>query len=161
MATATILLPVLAASGDVTDPPGLGFSTNGRPYLIFDASTDWLCMWTFRTPADYASALTLKYQYTMATATTGNIVVQCEVMAAADNVDVQTDSYDTANSSGAVAVPGTAGLIDDQSLTLTNADSVAAGSHCVIRFRRDADNVSDTATGNMRLWAASLEYTTT
>jgi hypothetical protein len=58
-------------------------------------------------------------------------------------------------------VPGTAEHIDQISLALSNADSMAAGDYCALKFRRDADNGSDTATGDLKVWAAEMRYTTT
>jgi len=161
MATATVLLPLLGASLDETNPPGVTW-TNQRPKLLFDAATDEIAYWTFRLPADYSSALTLKFQYSMASATSGNVIIACQVMAVtdADAQDMDTDSYDTVNTSAATAVPGTAGYLDEISLTLTNADSAAAGDYVAVKVSRDANNASDTATGDLELWAASIEYTT-
>jgi len=96
----------------------------------------------------------------MASATTGTVMLSCEVMAVTDGdaAAVDTDSYDTINNSSAKTVPGTVGYLDEISLTLTNADSVAAGDWVAIKLRRDASGGS--ATGDLELIAASLEYTT-
>ena len=83
-----------------------------------------------------------------------------EVMAVTDGEDVDTDSFDTANASAETTVPGTAGLMDEISITLTNADSLAAGDYVAVRLSRDADNAGDDASGDLELWAFSLEYTT-
>jgi len=162
MATGTIPLPVESAVPDATNPPGKSYF-NSKPQWLFDDTTDEILHWTFRMPENYASGLTLKCQYKMASATTNEVIVACEVMAVSDGdaQDVDADSYDTANTSSAATVPGTAGYLDEVSLTLTNADSVAAGDFTAIKFRRDADNVGDDATGDMELIALSLEYTTT
>jgi len=42
------------------------------------------------------------------------------------------------------------------SITLTNADSVAAGDYVRIAINRDADNGSDTATGDAYLLAVEV-----
>ena len=129
--------------------------------LLFDASTDEIIHKRFRLPTDYSSGATLKLQFSMASATSGNVVWAAEVWAItpADAADSDTTSYDTANSV-TEAVPGTAGYLDEASITLTNADSMAAGDLVTIRIRRDADNASDTAAGDAELRAISLEYTT-
>lgn len=159
MATGTVLLPTLGAELDDTNPPGVSF-VSSRRMLLFDADTDEIIYYTFRMPQDYSSAPVLKFQYSMASATSGNVIVGCEVMAVTDGEAVDSDSYDTVNTSSATAVPGTAGLMDEISLSLSNADSVAAGDYVALKIRRDADNASDTATGDLEYWGAALEYTT-
>lgn len=161
MATASILLPIPPIF-DNTAPAGLGFF-NSKPRILFDDTTDEIIHWTLRMPQNYASAPVLKLQYSMASATTGNVIVACQVMAVSDGdaAAVDTDSYDTVNTSAATAVPATAGYMDEISLTLTNADSLAAGDFAALKMSRDANNASDTATGDLELVAASLEYTTT
>ena len=161
MATGQINLSIPPQMYDATNPPGLEFTAAGRPYLTFQDTTDELCIWTFRMPANYSSAPVAKIQYSMATATTLEVIVAVEIMAVSDGEDVDTDSYDTANTSAATTVPGTAGLMDEITLTLTNADSLAAGDYVSVRFRRDANNAGDDATGDLELWAIALEYTTT
>ena len=160
MATATILLPVNIANLNAASPPGLEWE-NSRPQLLFDDTTPEICYWTFRWPADYLSGPILKVQYKMDTATSGTVEFEASVMAVSDgdSANVDTDSYDTANS-GSATVPGSTGYLDEISITLTNADSVAAGDFVSIRLARDADDgTNDTATGDCEVIAASLEYT--
>jgi hypothetical protein len=157
--TGTINLPIEGGSHDDTAPAGRD-SFNSKPRLLFDDTTDEFHHYTFRMPENYSSGLTLKAQYSMASATSGNVIIAAQVMALSDgdSAAVDSDSYDTANTSSATAVPGTAGYIDEISLTLTNADSVAAGDWVAIKVYRDADNASDTATGDLEMIALSLEY---
>lgn len=159
MATGTYSLPI-PGDFDATVPPGLEFQNN-IPVLLFDDTVDEICYWRFRVPVDYASAPVLKVLYSMASATTLEVIIGAELWSNADGEDAGAESYDTVNTSAATTVPGTAGLQDSISLTLTNNDSMAAGEKLTIRFRRDADNAGDDATGDMELLAASLEYTTT
>lgn len=161
MATGTIKLPI-PGNFDSTNPPGFS-RFNSKPQLLFDDTTDEIIHWTMRLPANYASAPVLKLQYKMASATTGNVVVACAIMAVSDGdaANVDTDSYDTVNTSAATAVPAVAGYLDEISLTLTNFDSGVAGDFLAIKFSRDANNASDTATGDLELIAATLEYATT
>lgn len=160
MATGTVLLSIPPSAYDATNPPGLRFEDH-RWELLFDDTTDELCYWTFRLPQDYASAPVLKLQYKMSSATTAEVMIRAAVMAVSDGdaADVDTASFDTDNTSAATTVPGTAGHLDEISLTLTNADSMAAGDLVTLRLARDADNVGDDATGDMEVVAASLEYT--
>lgn len=164
MAIATILLPLLAASPDASNAPAVGF-VSGRPYLSFDASTDEIVTWAFRLPQNYASGAALKIQWGGVASVTATHTVfwGCEVMALTPDTDgdPDTDSYDTINTVSDDILGTTAGRLQECSLTLTNADSMAAGDYVSLRFRRDADNASDDLTEDARLWAVALEYTTT
>jgi len=154
----TIILPVLPSGFDGTAPAGIAFE-NSIPHMLFDDTTAEGAYWTFRMPADYSSALTMKLVYSMASATTGTIEFEVSVWAITDGEATGTESYDTVNN-GSETVPATAGLSSDLSITLTNADSVAANDLVMIRVFRDADDgTNDTATGDLELRAVSLEYT--
>jgi len=161
MATGTILLPVQAAKLPATNSARIDAAENNWR-LLFDASTDQACCWQFRLPVNYSSSPVLKIQYSMNSAISGAVYFQVSVMAVTDGdaANINTDSYDTANS-GNATVPGTAGYLDEISISLTNADSMAAGDYVKINVNRDADNASDTATGDAEVVAISLEYTTT
>ena len=129
---------------------------------LFDASTQEWIWFSFQMPGDYASAPVLNIIYKMASATSGNIILAAVIAAqtGGDSADVDAIAGDTVNTSSAIAVPGTAGHIDTETLALTNADSLAAGDFVVLGFSRDADNGSDTASGDMELIALTLSYTT-
>lgn len=162
MATGTLHLPIPANGVDGTNPPGMLYE-NDQWCLLFNDTTDEICMWTFRAPTNYASAPVLKLTYKMDSATTGAVNAGCEVRATADGEDPASSAYDTINYSGTTTVPGTAELLDSLSITLTNADAMAAGELVTLKTRRDADGTSgnlDDATGDMKLVAASFEYTT-
>ena len=104
-------------------------------------------------------ALTLVVTYRMASATTGNVILNAAVEAISDGDATDTDaasSFDTVNASATTAVPGTAGYIDQISITLTNADSAAVADMLRISLSRDADNGSDTATGDLEVLAVEF-----
>ncbi len=153
----TVVLSVPPQGFDATNPAGLEY-TNALPHLLYDDTTSELVYWVFRLPSDFSSAPLLKVQYTMASATTGTFGVSVSIMAVSDGdaADVDTESYDTANSPSASTVPGTAGHLDEISVTLTNADSMAAGDLLFIKLAR---NIADTATGDAEVRAISFEYT--
>lgn len=75
----------------------------------------------------------------------------------ADTLDMEaTASWAAANS--ADMVPGsTAGDLVSISITLTNADSIAAGDTFRIGIRRDTDHANDTATGDACILACELK----
>lgn len=160
MPTGTILLPIPAHAADPTNPPGLSFTAANRPYLTFDGTTDELCLWTFRLPQDYASGLTVKAQYSMATATANNVAIRTEVMAIADGEDIDTDNFSAVEASADATVPGTAGLMDEISEAL-GTPTLAAGDYICLRFGRENATSGTNASGDMEVWAVSLEYTTT
>lgn len=130
--------------------------------LLYDAATDeWAC-WAFRMPADYASGPVLKIQYKMASATSGDVVWAGSLAAVTDgeSTDIDAKVFATAQTV-TVTVPGTAGFLDEASLTMTtSADSVAAGDFVVVRIARNGSSGSDTATGDAEFIAGSLTYTT-
>ena len=107
----------------------------GHWKLLADTTTHEYAGWQRRIPASYSSGLISKIQYTMASATSGTIELEIDMMCTSDgdSADINTLSFDTVNSSGGVTVPGTAGHLDEISITLTNNDSVAAGDLCFIK----------------------------
>lgn len=173
MATGTILLPIGAAnlpdgSANNAAPALLRVKSSAgapTPYflqLAFDAATQEQCCWSLRMPADYASALTMKVLYKMASATSGGVVIEGRAGAVTgdDSTDVDALDFDSANASGTSAVPGTAGYLKEISLTLTNADSVAAGDFMVVFLARSVAAGGDDATGDMEVVSVALTYTT-
>lgn len=173
MATGTILLPIGAAtlpdgSANNAAPAIQRVKSSAgapTPYFLqaaFDAATVEQMMWSFRMPQDYVSAPVLRVQYKMASATSGNVVIEGRVAAVSDGdaQDVDANGFDSANTSSVTAVPGTAGYLDEISLALANSDSLAANDFVIVYLARDADHASDTATGDMEVVAVSLEYTT-
>ena len=131
--------------------------------LLFDAGTQEWAYFSFQMPGDYASAPVLELIFKMASATSGNVIFASIIAAqtGGDSADVDAIAGDTVNTSSGVAVAGTAGYPTRTTLALTNADSLAANDFIVLGVSRDADNGSDTATGDLELIAASLSYTTT
>lgn len=132
--------------------------------LLFDASTEEWCCWAFRMPADFASALACKVQYKMASATSGDVIWATQVAAISDGdaTDADTKAFAATANTVTVTVPGTAGHIDEASITMTsNIDNLTAGDYVVLRLARDADAGGDTATGDAELIAVALTYTTT
>jgi hypothetical protein len=157
MATTRAILTPESAHFPASNFPQLALS-NSRPVLAFDADTDETAYWTLIAPQGLTGTMTLVLSCAAASATTGSVYFQAavEAITPADAVDTDaTTSFDTANS-GNAAVPGTAGYLFSISITLTNADSVAASDYVRIAINRDADNGSDTAAGDIYLLAAEL-----
>lgn len=173
MSTGTIILtPGAATLPDGTTSnlaPGMSMTKSSATApgvyllkLLFDASSEEWCVWQLRMPDDYASGLVAKLQWLAASATSGAVVWDVRVSATtpADSQDVDAQDFASANTA-TTTVPGTAGYLAETSITLTNADSVAAGDFVVVRVARAAADGADTATGDAELVAVSLSYTTT
>lgn len=158
MATRFVGLPN-AAEFPTSNQPQLT-QVNQRPVLAFDASTDEACQWTDIAPTGLTGTLTATCYCIMASATSGNVIMQgsVEAVTAADATDLDAgDSFDTANASSATAVGSTAGYLFTVAITLTNKDSIAVGDYYRLKINRDADNASDTATGDLYLLAVELQ----
>jgi len=164
MATATIILPVQSAKLPSTNPAAIdGGEVNWR--LLFDDTVeDESCTWQFRMPANYASGLTAKIQFSLASTASGDDTAAFQVSVLAvtpdDAEDIVTGSaYDTANAgTKALANNQTAGYLKELSIALTNADSVAAGDYVKIKLNRDVS--ADDVVGDLEVVAFSLEFTT-
>jgi len=149
MATRAILTPE-AAHYPATNFPALLLS-NRRPVLAFDASTSETAYWTFIAPQGITGAWTAVISYAMASATTGGVAfdVALEAISSGDALDTDaTTSFDTVNTGTDSGVPATAGYMEQISITLTNADSVAAADLVRVSVARAVANGADTATGD-------------
>lgn len=179
MATGTLNLPlqsVILPDGSASNAaPGLvrrkSSASAPSPYWVeaqFDASTDEMLMWSFRMPANYVSDPLLKVQYKMTSATSGTVCMEGRIAAVTpyisgangDAQDVDAKAFAATNFTSETVL-GTAGYLQVMTITLTNADSVAANDFVTVWLNRDADGTSgsDTATGDMEVVAVSLEYT--
>jgi hypothetical protein len=159
MATTRALLTPFSAEFPAANFPQLT-TVNARPALAFDAATKETAYWTLAAPQGLTGTMTLVLTYMMASATSGTIEIEAAVEAVSDGDATDLDagtSFDTANASGAITVPGTAGYIDQVSITLTTQDSAAAADYLRISLARDAaDGTNDTATGDLYLLLAEL-----
>lgn len=159
MATRAVFLPY-SAEFPATNFPQLLLS-NRRPVLAYDASTDETAYWTFIAPQGLTGTITLVLTIAMASATSGTVGFQAQLEAITDGDATDTDattSFDTVNNSASTTVPGTAGYIKQISITMTNADSMAAADLVRLSINRDADGsaITDSATGDAYLLAAEL-----
>ncbi|UWZ37862.1 hypothetical protein Drose_06190 [Dactylosporangium roseum] len=137
--------------------------TAPAPYflqLLYDAASEEWASWAFRMPADYASAPVLKVQFKMTSATSGDVVWAAQVAAVTDGdaTDVDAKVFAVANTA-TVTVPGTVGYLKEASITIANADSLAAGDFVVVRLARQGAAAGDTATGDAEMVGAALTYT--
>lgn len=175
MPTGTVLLPPNAAIfGDgSTDNVPCGMTTRKGALsgiddffitLDFDGagSTVESAWWTFRMPANYSSSPVLKILW-MANATANAVKWQSQ-MSAITPTDADTPlehALATANTTTTNVNTTEARRVTETSITMTNADSVAAGDLVMLVIKRDPSDGSDTATVDAELLMAALEYTTT
>ncbi len=127
---------------------------------LFDADTDEFIVIDFFVPDNYSSAPVLKVRYKCLSAASGTAAFQARLMCLtdADASDMDTETFDTVNA-GTATVPGTAGHIDEISITLTNADSIAADDHCILALNRDVSE--DSVAADIEFVGAKFEYTST
>jgi hypothetical protein len=135
-------------------PPSTAFSTldtrNSIAVLDFDDATDESAVFVGIIPegASLGSGLKIRLHWMATTATSGNVVwdVALERM----TTDLDSDSFDTI-ASGTAAANGTSGILTVTEITLTTIDSVTAGDGYRLKVTRDANNGSDTMTGDAEL----------
>jgi hypothetical protein len=128
--------------------------------LLYDDSTNENALWQGIIDDDYGSGtLYIDILYTMTSATSGNVIWTSIVAAVTpgdpDQIDGSQNIFDATNSS-TVAVPGSSGGLGTATITLTNADSMAAGDFYMIQVGRNASNGSDTAAGDAEIVGITL-----
>lgn len=157
MATRFVGTP-FAAEFPASNYPQLTLS-NRRPVLGFDATTSETAYWTFVAPQGWTGTVTAVISYAMASATTGGVAfdVALEAITSGDALDTDAStSFDTVNAGNDGTVPGTAGYMEQLSITLTNADSIAAADLVRVSVARDVADAADTATGDCYVFAVEI-----
>jgi hypothetical protein len=135
-------------------PTATAFATldtrNSIAVLDFDDATDESAVFVSIIPeaASLGSGLKIRLHWMATTATSGDVVwdVSLERM----TTDLDSDSFDTI-ASGTAAANGTSGILTVTEITLTTIDSVTAGDGFRLKVTRDANNASDTMTGDAEL----------
>jgi hypothetical protein len=124
---------------------------------LFDDTTDEHIVIGFVLPQNYVGTPVLKVYYKCASATSGTAAFEARVQAVTpgDAVDMDADAFDTVNA-GTDTVPGTAGYLDVVSITLTNADSMAAGDKVCFALNRDVS--ADSVTGDIEVTDCDFQY---
>lgn len=158
MATATILLPLLGAVPDDTNPPELKFNNN-TPVYAFDDTTDELVYWDFRCPENFSASLAAIVQCASVSGTLGSIHFGFRVMLVTPNLDTQdmdAENY-LATALGSVSATTVAGALRELRAELTET-ALAGGDYVRVEMRRE--NTADTHTADVDVRAVALEYTT-
>jgi hypothetical protein len=147
------------------EPPASNHATfdtrNGHPVLDFDTTTQEIAIFTDIMPRNYAGGGVTVYIHATSDATSGTMGwdVSFERMSDA-TLDIDADSFATAQVVTAATVPGTSGVVLVLNVAITNGanmDSVAVGEAFRIRIRRDVAN--DTAASDNNLLAVEIKET--
>lgn len=151
-----------APAADYVQSSGTAPAPRSLRWAFDDTANEHLCI-VFRMPGNYASAPVLKIDW-YAAATSGD-VVWCAELSAISESDAATPENKTGDSINAVddTVDGTTKELNQCSISISNADSVAAGDLVMLVLYRDAEDASgntDTLSGDAYLLGALLEYTT-
>lgn len=140
------------------EPPASNYATldtrNNRPVLDFDDTTEEESVWTLALPEAYeGGGITVDIWCALTSATSGTVGWKVAIERIdASSLDIDSDSFASANTVTAVTVPGTSGQVLKMSVDISdgaNMDSVAAGELFRIKVSRDV--ASDTATGDAEL----------
>lgn len=148
------------ASGDIlalflahgNEPPTSNPATldlrNVHPVLDFDDTTDEEAVWSGKLARYGGGGITARVGYSMSSAVGNGVVFQGAFERIGDQqLDVDADSFAAFQSSGAVAVPATSGLVDVATIAFTDGaqiDNLVNGEQFRFKLRRDADGTSDT-----------------
>lgn len=129
------------------------------PIIAFGDAADSARQWTARWPRGYGVSATLVGSYYMSSANVDDEVELEGYLCALSDGDTSATAaaYDSANAS-TESVPDAAGTVDEFSITLTNADSVAAVDWVSILLLRNGDAGTDTADGNFNLTSLAVNY---
>lgn len=147
--------------------PSSNFATpdtrNSHDVLDFDAGTDESALFTgVLDPAYDGGGVTVYLTWMASSATSGNCVWGAAFeRIAANSHDLDSDSFATANTATGAA-DGTSGEVTVTTIAFTSGaqmDSVAAGELFRLKVYRDADNGSDTMTGDAELLFVEIRET--
>jgi hypothetical protein len=140
-------------------PPATAFATldtrNSVAVLDFDDTTDESAVFVGVIPeaASLGSGLKIRIVWTATTATSGACVWDASIERM--NTDIDSNSFDTI-ASVTTTTSGTSGIPNYSEITLTTIDSVTAGDGFRLKINRDANNGSDTMTGDAELIAVEV-----
>lgn len=160
-------LPALAPASGIT-PAGISIVESSDagtakpliPIIGFVGTADEGRMFVCRWPRAYGVSATLVGSYYMTDANTSDdAILKCQLAAVSDGDASQTaKAFDSVNST-THTVPDAAGTADEFSITLTNADSIAAIDWACVILWRDGDDGSDTANnGDLALTSLAINF---
>ena len=129
------------------------------PELLFDTTTEEHWYWSFAMPSNYGSAPIVDVYFKATSATSGTAAFNAKIFAVHPDAATDWDAGEFAAEQTAASetVPGVAGYLSFLSITLTNADSVAANDMVVLAVFRDVS--VDNAAGDLEVPMVVLRYT--
>lgn len=149
------------------EAPAASYATrderNAHPVLDFDADADESAVFSGVLPRNYAGGgITVYLHWAATSATSGDCIwnVAFERIGEGQQ-DTDADGFAAAQAVTATA-SGTSGNVDIAAVTFTDGaqmDSIAVGEEFRIKVTRDADNGSDTMTGDAELRKLELKET--
>lgn len=163
MATVGLELDAASAHSLSTAFPGLVKNGTNFPVmgLAYDAASDEAAHWTFIADKYGSGNLTINVFWYAATATSGNIVWEAQIAAITadtDTTNIETDTLATLNTVTDSHLGTQGKRLHKAVITLGNLDSIAAGDWVTLRVARDANNASDTMTGDAILTKVQVTY---
>jgi len=130
---------VQAAALDIVESSGAGTAKPVIYRLLFDKTTDEGRMWIFRVPDTYVSTPVLQILYYMTGANVSKkINWNVQVACVSDTDTNMTAKVFAATNAADTTVPDAAGTLDVASVSIANADSMAAGDWCCLLLWDDA-----------------------
>lgn len=149
-------------------PPASAYATpdtrNSHPVLDFDASTDENAIFAGVLPRHYAGGgVTVTIAWMASTATSGNVIRNAAFERLTNNdQDLDADGFATAIAASAAAANGTSGKLTYTTIAFTDGaqmDSLAVAEAFRLQVTRDADNGSDTMTGDAEVLSVEIRET--
>jgi len=141
---------------DVVD--GTNFPVAGYK---FDASTDESLFYYFQALNYGSGDISVDLLWYADTASSGVVVWGGQVAVITPNTDTQdieTDAFDTASTQSDTHLGTTNQRLHKVTLDIANVDGLASGDWVCVKLYRDADNGSDTLTGDAILVPPPLFY---
>jgi len=131
--------------------------------IVFSTAAIEHIQWSFMCPSNYGSAPVVDvYFKPVAAAGAGTSTVEFGAYLAAitpgDAADMDIKAFDTVNWANSSA--GSSGVLLSMSITMTNANSIAAGDMAILDVCRNGPGTTDTQAGNVEIPMVRFRYTT-
>lgn len=164
MAIITLQFDAISAMLHTSNFPQL-VKNNGTNFpvmgLAFDAATDESAYWTAIAESYGSGNLTAVFYWYADSASSGDVIWGAQIgaiTANTDSQDIETKALASAQTVTDSHLGTTGQRLHSASLTISNLDSIAADDWFVLKAYRDADNASDTMTGDAILVLLELTY---
>lgn len=132
--------------------------------LAFDAASDEAAFWTFRAHNYGSGNLTLDIDWYADTASSGDVIFDAQIAAITpdtDTQDIETKAFAAISSVTDTHLGTTGQRLHRATITISNLDSLATNDYVTLRLNRDANNASDTMTGDAIVVVVTVSYSDT